>query len=129
MTTLLLLLWLVPIAANIYADRNGRKPNYLQMFILRAMASLIHMFFFVRSPEQWQLILWLIVFQTTSFWLLFEGILNLVRGRELFYYDRVEKDSGWIDRFFANKQGLHFAAKVICFAFMVYSITRVYALH
>jgi hypothetical protein len=130
MTTILLLLWLVPIAINIYADRDGRKPNYLQMFVIRAMASLIHMFFFIYSPQQGNLVFWLLVFQITSWWLIFELVLNLIRGRAVFYFDRTENDSGWIDRFFAKKHVLwHFGAKLLCFAVMVYAIIRIYELH
>jgi len=40
--TLKLLLWLIPIALNVWIDRNGRKPNYLLMFILRGFAAILH---------------------------------------------------------------------------------------
>jgi hypothetical protein len=69
----------------------------------------------------------LFLFQVTSFWLIFEIALNIVRGREVFYYDRKEKDSGWIDRFFAWAGPVwHFIAKLITFALMVWSIILIY---
>jgi hypothetical protein len=94
----LLLLWLIPIGINIWVDRNGDKPNYLMVFVLRAIASIVHMVFFdVRNGLD---IIPLFIFQITSFWILFEIGLNLVRDRPFLYFDRTENDSGWIDEIF-----------------------------
>lgn len=120
-----LFLWLIPIGLNVYADKDGRKPNYLLMFVLRGAAAILHGVLF--NPQDvtdyWPVFL----FQVTSFWLLFEIILNIVRGREVFYYDRKEKDSGWIDRFFAWAGPFwHFFAKIVAAALMVWSIIMIY---
>jgi hypothetical protein len=120
-----LLLWLIPIGLNVYADKDGRKPNYLMMFVLRGAAAIIHGVLFnpQNMTDYWPLFL----FQVTSFWLIFEIALNIVRGREVFYYDRKEKDSGWIDRLFAWAGPVwHFIAKLITFALMVWSIILIY---
>lgn len=128
-TTFFLLVWLIPIWVNVEWDKDGRKPVYAQMFILRGMAAFSHWLLFVRSPDQMPLLAWLLVFEVTSFWLVFEIWLNLRRGNALLYYDTVEKDSGYIDRFFAwAGQGWHFVAKVSALALMIYCIIRVYAL-
>lgn len=120
-----LLLWLIPIGINVYADKDGRKPNYLLMFILRGMAAILHGVLFnpQNMGDYWPVLL----FQVTSFWLIFEIALNLVRGRAVFYYDTKEKDSGWLDRFFAWAGSFwHFFAKLVTFAILIWSIILVY---
>lgn len=142
MITFILLLWLIPIAANVYMDRNGRKPEYIQMFILRGMAAIIHAILLdvvcdvfpdnLWTYSVWGLILiWLpvLIFQTTSFWILFEIALNIVRKREVFYFDRKEHDSGWIDRIFdALGSGIHLLAKIIALVICILSIITIYNL-
>lgn len=141
MITFILLLWLIPIAVNVYLDRNGRKPDYLQMFILRGIAAILHGVLLdivcdvfpenLWSYSVWQLFLiWLplLLFQATSFWILFELALNIVRKRELFYYDRKEDDSGWIDQIFdVLGNGAHLIAKVIALTICVLSIMVIYS--
>lgn len=127
-TTLLLLLWLIPIAVNIYIDKDGKKPNYLMVFVVRGMAAILHGILF--NPQNWNDYFPVFIFQITSFWLLFEIGLNLLRGREVFYYDRKEHDSGWIDKIFDKLgNGAHLAAKVGCFVLMILSIIVIYAKH
>lgn len=120
-----LLLWLIPIGLNVYADKDGRKPNYLMMFVLRGMAAILHGVLFnpQNMGDYWPVLL----FQVTSFWLIFEIALNIVRGREVFYYDTKEKDSGWLDRLFAWAGPFwHFFAKLVTFALLIWSIILIY---
>ncbi len=129
MITLYLLIWFLVPEANAYIDRKGRKPIYIQTFIFRGIAAFFHWCIFIRTPDQWPLLVWLIVFQLTAFWIWFEIRLNLYRGKPILYYDTTENDSGWIDRFFA-KLGLkwHLAAKVTALVTMIISIVRIYQL-
>ena len=121
MITLFLLLWLLPIFGNVYLDRTGRKPNYLIMFILRGMAAILHGILF--NPHNLYDYLPIFLFQITSFWLLFEIFLNVIRHKPLLYFDNVEHDSGWIDKIF-SKLGytFHAFAKVLALAVCVFSI-------
>ena len=126
MITIFLLLWLLPIAGNVYIDRTGRKPNYLIMFILRGMAAILHGILF--NPHNLYDYLPIFIFQITSFWIFFELGLNLVRGKHWLYYDKIEKDSGVIDRFFAwAGVKAHGIAKILCFVVMVLSIVVIYS--
>lgn len=128
-TTVFLLIWIIPIALNVFADSDGRKPNYLQMLVLRGIAAFLHWCLFVNSPDQMVLLFWLFVFEVTSYWLVFEAWLNIVRRKPILYYDTTENDSGWIDRVFAwAGYRWHKAAKVTTLVVMVYSIIRVYDL-
>ena len=138
MNIIMLVLWLVPIGLNVYWDKDGRKPNYLQMFMLRGITAILHGIVFdmtcrIFPPDlyrysMWELVLiWtpLFTFQVTSFWILFELGLNLVRGREAFYFDRKERDSGWIDKIFDHLgSGAHLAAKIMALILCVLSILR-----
>ena len=120
-----LLLWLIPIGLNVYADKDGRKPNYLLMFVLRGIAAILHGVLF--NPQDMADYWPVFLFQVTSFWILFEIALNLVRGREVFYYDRKEKDSGWIDKLFAWAGPFwHIIAKIVATILMVWSIILIY---
>lgn len=132
-----LLLWLIPIGVNIYADRKGRKPHYLVVNILRAMAAIVHGGLFVNNYEGYWYYWWpVLLFQVTSYWILFELGLNLAwnyyhkhpnEKRPLLYYDNKEKDSGWIDRFFswAGKTA-HTATKILVLLAMIYSIILIF---
>lgn len=140
MILFILLLWLIPIAANVYIDRNGKKPEYMQVFVLRGMAAIIHGILTdmvchifpndLYRYSMWELVLIylpLLVFQVTSFWILFEISLNVVRGRELLYFDRKERDSGWIDKLFDRLgNGAHLAAKLMALVFCIISIIVIY---
>lgn len=131
-----LLIWLIPIAANVIADAGGRKPNYLAMFFLRAFTFIIYGVLWTLPTYGW-ILRWLpvAVFQLTSYWLLFELGLNIAynirenENRSLLYFDQKEKDSGWIDRFFARFPQLHTPAKVVTAILMVSSIIMIYRIH
>lgn len=125
MTTLLLLLWLIPIAANVYVDRKGRKPNYVIMFILRGMVAIGHGILF--NPQNMWDYVPVFIFQVTSFWLIFEIALNIVRGKDILYYDRSEGDSGIIDRFFKwTGPTAHFFAKLAALILCFLAVIKIY---
>lgn len=140
MKTFILLLWLIPIALNVYVDRDGRKPNYLQMFLIRGLAAVLHAVILdvtcdVFPDNLWRynaielMLIWMpvLLFQVTSFWILFELVLNIVRGRELLYFDRQERDSGWIDQIFdALGNGAHLAAKIVALIICILSTMAIY---
>lgn len=126
MKTFFLLLWLLPIAANVWADAKGRKPNYLMMFVIRGMAAILHGILF--DPQNLKDYFPVFVFQVTSFWLLFEIGLNIVRKKPILYYDTTEHDSGWIDKFFSfTGREFHFFCKVIALLLIVFSIIVIYS--
>lgn len=129
-----LLVWFIPILVNVYADRKGRKPNYVMMFILRAFVAILHGALFVNDYQNYWYYWWpVLVFETTSFWIFFELGLNLFYNyytkekRSLFYYDKKEGDSGTIDRIFKYLgDGAHTAAKLTALAMMLFSIVLIY---
>lgn len=123
--TVYLLIWLLPIGVNVWVDRDGRKPNYLQVFILRGIAAILHGIYF--NPHNMVEYFPVFVFQVTSFWLLFEGALNVIRKKPLLYYDHEEGDSGWIDRFFKwTGPKFHMVAKMFTLLLCILSIIVIY---
>lgn len=110
-----LLLWLIAPITNAVLDRKGPKRVYWIVNLIRFMAAVLHgALFFPSSWMPWNtpinelsgwrlLMIWLpvLIFQMTSFWIVFELILNRFLKRPWLYYDHKEKDSGLIDRFFA----------------------------
>lgn len=134
MTTLKLLVWLLPISVNIYADRNGAKRNYLIVNILRGMCMILHGAMFIDSYEGYWYYWWpVIVFELTSYWILFDIGVNYFQKRKEFpnswilYYDKKEGDSGWVDRIFKWLGPVaHATAKMIALAAMIFSIILIY---
>jgi len=141
MIALKLLIWLIPITFNVWTDRKGRKPDYLVMFILRGCAAILYLGWVWDAQGGYHLIddvvnlTPLVMFMVTSWWIFFEVGLNVVRGRVkqlgfwkgLLYFDIVEKDSGWIDRFFAKYNKLHTPTKLFALLIMLISIYTIYA--
>jgi hypothetical protein len=139
MITLRLLLWLVPIGLNTWADANGRKPNYIIMFILRGVALILYGTLWVDEIlytfQDWLPVIFVFIYCMTSFWILFELALNVIyniregENRSLLYFDQKEGDSGWIDRFFKRNPQLHTIAKVISLILMIVSIVFIYRIY
>jgi len=141
MTTFILFLWLIPIAVNVYVDREGHKPNYMIVFIIRGMAAILHGIILDVCCDYFPENLWqfsvleligiyapIFLFQATSFWIFFELALNSILRREPFYFDRKERDSGWIDKIFDSLgTGAHLTAKVCAFIVMILSIITIYS--
>lgn len=132
MTTLLLFLWLIVIAGNVYADRMGRKPNYLQVNTIRIALAIVHCALFDPQANDWRTYLPVFVFQITSYFIFFPWWLNIVTRKKpaFLYIDRVEHDSGWTDRAlsrFSNDMVLVF--KLAAGAAMLWALFQIYAVH
>lgn len=132
-----LLVWLIVPIVNAYADRKGAKRHYYIIFILRAGAAIVHGALFINDYKGYWYYWWpVLLFQVTSFWIFFELLLNIWwnryhkdprEKRALLYYDRKEKDSGWIDRFFAwTGPAMHTTAKILALAIMIFSTILIY---
>lgn len=132
-TTVRLLIWASVIAVFIYRDKDGRKPNYDWEYFIRALAGLIYLFVWVdpKNPD-YNLLFWLVTFEMTSFWIVFELALNIIRKRPWLHYDYVELDSGGIDWVFAKiysktkTHAFHVLVKILVFITMILSITKIY---
>lgn len=118
MKILVLLLWHpIILLFNLWdkkVTRSGGKPDYWKYLIVRGMAAVVHGAFMLMVFEDAYtnygtlkatelLVMWApyLVFQVCTFWIQYELCRNHWSGEALLYYDAVEKDSGWVDRFFA----------------------------
>jgi hypothetical protein len=154
MIAFFLSLWSIVPSVNAWMDRKGAKRNYLLVGLVRGMAAVLHgaLFFpsgfYFHGRPVWELS-WgellaiyvpIFLFQGTSFWILFELLLNILRKKlslniyseqSILYYDHKEKDSGWIDGFFkwlGPKAGpiAHAVAKVAALILCILSIITIY---
>jgi len=134
--TLYLLIWLIVPFTLAYFDFKGKKPVYIQSFLIRAILAFFHWCIIIKEPQQWPLLVVIILYQMFSFYNFFDLFLNMFRGKwnDLLYYDHLEKDSGWIDRFFAkmyyhrNDHKAHTWFKAFTFAGMIAAAIFVYIL-
>jgi hypothetical protein len=77
----------------------GKRPNYLVLFLIRAVASSIFILLFVDIScflQYLSIVLW----QACTFTLIFDPLLNYLRNKDFFYKG---KNSGWIDSLPYNK--------------------------
>ena len=100
----LLFLWLIYPVAEAFIQtelrsEHGWKPNYLQLFVIRAFFAIIHGAILDTQGGYWGVFDWewatLITFQFTSFWLIFDLLYNYLNGTHLLYRG---EESGWLDR-------------------------------
>lgn len=111
----LIIIWfafiMLEVARNFWMIQKGDKPNYLQSFILRGMAAIGHgILYNPADPREW---LPLLIFQVASFYLIFDFVLNLLRGK---HFDYQGKTSGWLDKL--PKQ-FYYALKLVCLIALV----------
>ena len=122
-----LLPWIAFIIGHAFFDfyriKGNDKPNYLMSFTIRGMVAIAHVvifFPFTDHPFDW----WpLLIFQCTSFWLLFPYLLNKLRRKPAMY---VGTNSGWIDFYFLNHPVNQWIAKAAVFIVMVLSTIVIY---
>jgi hypothetical protein len=109
------------IAVNYYViEIRKTRPHYGHLRVMRGGASIIHasLIMQVISLQEYGPIL---LFHLTSFWSLFDPILNKLRKKLLTYRG---KNSGWIDRL---PEEVYWPAKVIVliiFLFQLFLILR-----
>lgn len=144
MILLLILLWIAIILGfNIWDKKvteRGGKPEYLLYFTVRGFAAIVHGILMLMAVQDaktyystltgWELfVVWspYLCFQVTSFWVIYESIRNLWTHHQVFYYDNVEKDSGYIDRFFAwAGWQFHLICKILALILCIFSVIVIY---
>lgn len=122
-----LLPWIAFIVGHAFFDfyriKKDDKPIYLQSFIIRGMVAIAHVVIFfpyTDHPFEW----WpLLIFQVTSFWLIFPLLLNGLRRKPALY---VGAQSGWMDEYFLNHPINQWIAKAAALTLMVLSTIVIY---
>lgn len=133
MIALKLLVWLIVPITNAWLDRKGAKRNYIIVNLLRGICLILYLgavWNVQGGYDFWHDFGYLfpyILYCLTSYWLIFELLLNKLTGKDWLYYDSEEKDSGWIDKFFAwAGKETHLWAKFLSFAALLCSILSIY---
>lgn len=116
----MILTYLIVPILNAWFDRKGPKRFYLVVNILRAISMIVHASLVMQAQGGYLVFDYnalrnyaIFGFYLTSYWLVFEIVLNFLRNKPLLYYDRKEGDSGYIDRFFTKYPKLHLPAKIL----------------
>ena len=97
-----------------YFIKLGNKPNYLQLFILRGWIAILFGAIVLDPMTSVEGFL-IITFQCTSFWLIFDPVLNKLRNKPFTYKG---KDSGWLDKL---PTGIYWSLKVVALVVAVIS--------
>ena len=97
-----------------YQIKQGIRPNYLQLFVIRGFAAIMFGAIVVQPHKEIEGII-LLTFQVSSFWILFDPILNKLRGKPFTYKG---KDSGWLDKL---PTGIYWSLKVVALVVAVIS--------
>lgn len=120
-----LLPWIAFIIGHAFFDfyriKKDDKPIYLQSFIVRGMVAIAHALLF--NPQN--VIDWLpvLIFQCSSFWIIFPLLLNGLRRKPALY---VGAQSGWTDAYFLNHPVNQVIAKFAALVVMVLSTIVIY---
>jgi hypothetical protein len=110
---LLLSIWFIYIFVEakvqgyLFKKDEGFKPDYLILFFVRGAASIIHggPILHVENMAHYATLL---IFQSTSFWIVFDLLLNKSRGKKWNYRG---EQSGWLDRI--DSDVLYWSLKIL----------------
>lgn len=101
--------WLIFIEFDVWRnwfiiEKEQRRPNYLNSFFIRLGLAILYLSimvlyddFLVKSIYH---IISVVVFIPTSFWVIFDPSLNIIRGKRGFFYKG--ENSGWLDKIKVN---------------------------
>lgn len=131
----LIFLWLLyPLIESFIQSKliaRGWKPIYIMLFLIRGIVAIAHgalldefigLSHWAGYFPGWQWV-YVLVFQVCSFWIFFDLLLNLFRGKNWYY---TGKESGWLDEI-KDKDGrfddfLYWGLKAIALAGMFLSL-------
>lgn len=79
----------------------------------------------IRRIYQWELAVNILLFQVTSFWLLFDGTLSVLRGLNWWYIGETSATDRWFKR---AGIGPYFMTKLFALILCTYSVIWIYRL-
>lgn len=104
-------------------ERQKKYPKHGRQIFIVAMIALVYIGLSgVRRPEQWELALTILLYQATSYWFLFDALLNLMRGKRLLYIGIPDKEDAFTDQFFHKYPNLYTWSKIACIPLIIYGI-------
>lgn len=121
---LIILTWITVIEAKAVHDWHRieklKKKIYhgFEIGVVAIIAVLHQGLSGVNKIEEWELAGTILIFQLSSFYLLFDLSLNLMRRKEIFYVGNTSA----IDKFMWRYPAIHLGAKVFCLVFVIWSV-------
>jgi hypothetical protein len=128
MITLKLLVWIAYISFDVWINYriievNKRRPRYLLLNIMRGSAFVLYgRLVWDMKPEIWYLNV--LLFCVTSFWIGFDSVLNLTRGKHMLY---IGPQSGWIDKWGVSNPVLYYLCKFFALIILVLATINIFA--
>lgn len=125
--------WLVFIGLHVWhqwhlIERKKQRPSYTGNFISRAFFAIICIFIMCPGFDplgdrySWIPVLPVLVYEVSSFYLLFDQILNLTRDKPIFYRG---KSSGWIETYMGP--AFYYFLKVLCLVMLPIAIIKMFS--
>lgn len=122
LSILLWVLFVIIVSAIHYIiiEVYNRTPFYLGWFVAKGMAAILNgIMFDPKNVSEWLPIL---AFQITSFWVIFNPLLNKMRGLSFWH---LGTDSGLIDKFFLKYHVLYKTTYVLTCVIMLYCLWKI----
>jgi hypothetical protein len=94
-------------------ERRKTVPNYVQLTLVRGIAAILYGAF-ILDVQEGQLLQWFLL-TACSFWILFDILINLFRGKYIFYIGTNSK----IDQFGIRFPLLYWLLKLICLTLLI----------
>ena len=106
-------IWIEILRNYTLIEIDKEKPNYLHSFVIRAFAGIVCIAFMNPEFDPGSLVSWWqsypsLIFEVSSFYLVFDPALNLWRGKG---WDYQGKQSGWLDKL---GKPYYYALKIMC---------------
>jgi hypothetical protein len=119
--------WIIVIELKAWVDfyqieKLKRKISHgFEIGVVAIIAVLHQALSGVNKIEEWELAGWILLFQTMSYWTFFDASLNLMRGKEVFYYG----ENAASDRLFQKwGTGTYFMSKIFALVLMIAGIVQ-----
>lgn len=104
-------------------EKQKKYPKHgIQIFIVAIIALLYQAWSGVNEASEWELALTILLYQATSYWFLFDAMLNLMRGKHLLYIGIPDKDDAVTDQFFFKYPSYYTWSKIVMIPLIIYSI-------
>lgn len=104
-------------------EKQHKYPKHGRQIAIVAIIALIYQALSgVNKSSEWELALTILLYQATSYWFLFDALLNLMRGKHLLYIGIPDKDDALTDQFFFKFPSAYTWSKICMIPLIVYGI-------
>lgn len=104
-------------------EKQKKYPKHGRQILIVAVVGLLYQYLSgVRTIQQWEFAGAILLYQLSTYWFLFDGLLNIMRGKHWLYIGIPDKDDALTDQFFFKYQSFYVWSKIAMVPFIVYGI-------